>query len=235
MSGPERTSGDTRTDRRRRPQAVRFSRTLRAGLMHHQAGRLGRAEALYRKIFLADPEHADALHLLGVLAFQCGRMTAALQLIERALPALATLPEIHLNTAMFSQRRRRRSGPRYRRAITLVPDHGMAHNNLARALIEMGAPGEALGSAGRAAELIPDFAGAHANHAGAFRGLGGLPRRKRRCVAPWRLRRMRPDCTLIWGAHCISRNGSMKRSWRTGVSWRCGRIFGKPITISVAS
>jgi len=174
MSGPERTSGDTRTDRRHGPQAVRFSRTLRAGLMHHQAGRLGRAEALYRKILLADPEHADALHLLGVLAFQCGRMTAALQLIERALPVLATLPEIHLNhgNVLRSAGRAAEAVASYRRAITLEPDHGMAHNNLARALIDMGAPGEALGSAGRAAELIPDFAGAHANHAGALLGLG---------------------------------------------------------------
>ena len=138
--------------------------------MHHQAGRLGRAEALYRKILLADPEHADALHLLGVLAFQCGRMTAALQLIERALPALATLPEIHLNhgNVLRSAGRAAEAVASYRRAITLEPDHGMAHNNLARALIDMGAPGEALGSAGRAAELIPDFAGAHANHAGAL-------------------------------------------------------------------
>lgn len=141
--------------------------------MHHQAGRLGRAEALYRKILLADPEHADALHLLGVLAFQCGRMTAALQLIERALPALATLPEIHLNhgNVLRSAGRAAEAVASYRRAITLEPDHGMAHNNLARALIDMGAPGEALGSAGRAAELIPDFAGAHANHAGALLGL----------------------------------------------------------------
>ena len=67
-------------DRRHGRQAVRHSRTLRVGLTHHQAGRLDRAEALYRKIHLAEPEHADALHLLGVLAFQCGKMTTALQL-----------------------------------------------------------------------------------------------------------------------------------------------------------
>ena len=100
-------------------------------------------------------------------------MTAALQLTERALPALATLPEIHLNhgNVLRSAGRAAEAVASYRRAITLEPDHGMAHNNLARALIDMGAPGEALGSAGRAAELIPDFAGAHANHAGALLGL----------------------------------------------------------------
>jgi len=158
-------------DRRHGRQAVRHSRTLRVGLTHHQAGRLDRAEALYRKILLAEPEHADALHLLGVLAFQCGKMTTA---IERALPALATLPEIHLNyrNVLRSAGRAAEAVASYRRAVALEPDHGMAHNNLARALIDMGAAGAALESAGRAVELIPDFAGAHANHAGALLGLG---------------------------------------------------------------
>jgi len=174
MSGPERSSGEARVDRRHGRQAVRHSRTLRVGLTHHQAGRLDRAEALYRKILLAEPEHADALHLLGVLAFQCGKMTTALQLIERALPALATLPEIHLNyrNVLRSAGRAAEAVASYRRAVALEPDHGMAHNNLARALIDMGAAGAALESAGRAVELIPDFAGAHANHAGALLGLG---------------------------------------------------------------
>ena len=63
----------------------------------HQAGRLDRAEALYRTVLADDPDHADALHLLGVLAYQCGKPAAALQLIERALPSLAELPDAHLN------------------------------------------------------------------------------------------------------------------------------------------
>ena len=45
----------------------------------------------------ANPDHADALHLLGVLAYQCGKLAPAMQLIERALPALAGLPDAHLN------------------------------------------------------------------------------------------------------------------------------------------
>ena len=174
MNGPQRTFGETRADRRGGRPAVRFARTLRAGLAHHQAGRLGRAETLYRKILLAEPEHADALHLLGLLAFQCGKLTTALQLIERALPALAALPEIHLNygNVLRGVGRASEAVASYRRAVALEPDHGMAHNNLARALIDTGAAGAALESARRAAELIPDFAGAHANHAGALLGLG---------------------------------------------------------------
>jgi protein O-GlcNAc transferase len=122
-----------------RPRAG-LLRTLRAGLAHHQAGRLNRAEALYRKVLSADPNHADALHLLGVVAFQCGNIAAALQLIEQALPALAKLPDAHVNygNALREAHRPEEAIASYRRAIALDPDHGMAHNNLARLLIDRG-------------------------------------------------------------------------------------------------
>jgi protein O-GlcNAc transferase len=150
-----------------------ISRTLRAGLAHHQAGRLDRAEALYCKVLAADPDHADALHLLGVLAYQRGNIAPALELIERALPALGQLPDAHLNygNALHEAGRPSEAVASYRRAIALKPDHGMAHNNLARVLIDQGMLEAGLEAAQRAVALIPDFAGAHANYSGAFLGL----------------------------------------------------------------
>ena len=52
---------------------------------HHQAGRLGQAEALYRRILESDPSHADALHWLGVLCQQNGDSKTALDLIGKAV------------------------------------------------------------------------------------------------------------------------------------------------------
>ena len=40
------------------------------GLQHHQAGRLQAAEQIYRQILAVEPNHADAIHLLGVIAHQ---------------------------------------------------------------------------------------------------------------------------------------------------------------------
>jgi Tfp pilus assembly protein PilF len=40
---------------------------------HHQAGRLALAEPLYQRVLSAEPRHADALHLYGVLACRSGR------------------------------------------------------------------------------------------------------------------------------------------------------------------
>ena len=53
-------------------------------LEHHRAGRLAEAERQYREILAREPEHADSLHLLGVLALQAGDLGAALTLVERA-------------------------------------------------------------------------------------------------------------------------------------------------------
>jgi Flp pilus assembly protein TadD len=45
---------------------------LERGRDLHQAGRLNEAEGLYRQILAVDPNHADGLHLLGVMAHQRG-------------------------------------------------------------------------------------------------------------------------------------------------------------------
>src|SRR5262249_52149739 len=128
MASPEQIANARR--------AAGLMRTVRAGLAHHQAGRLNRAETLYRKALGKDPDHADALHLLGVVAYQCGKIAPALELIERALPRLAKLPDAHLNhgNALQAAGRPLEAIESYRRAVTLDPDHGMAHCNLAGAL-----------------------------------------------------------------------------------------------------
>jgi tetratricopeptide (TPR) repeat protein len=153
--------------------AAGLMRTVSAGLAHHQAGRLDRAEALYRHALKKDPNHADALHLLGVIAYQCGEIEPALQLIERALPGLAQLPDAHLNhgNALRAAGRLVEAIKSYRRAVALDPDHGMAHCNLAGALNERGAFEAGLESSRRAVALLPDFPGALIHQAAALKGL----------------------------------------------------------------
>ncbi len=49
----------------------------------HRAGRLAEAEQFYRQILAAVPNHADSLHMLGVLALQSGRPAEALPYLEQ--------------------------------------------------------------------------------------------------------------------------------------------------------
>ena len=64
--------------------------TIQIAIQHHQAGRLAEAERLYRQILSQQPDHADALHLLGVLAGQVGRFDVGVDLIRRAIAICST-------------------------------------------------------------------------------------------------------------------------------------------------
>ena len=55
------------------------------GLQAHQAGRLADAEAAYRRVLGLDADHADANHLLGVIAHQIGDHETAVELIGKAI------------------------------------------------------------------------------------------------------------------------------------------------------
>src|ERR1700730_17181355 len=71
-----------RAERRRQTASTA---DLTVALDHHRAGRLNRAEALYRKFLRKSPGHPDALHLLGVIAVLRGDAGRAIELIGQAL------------------------------------------------------------------------------------------------------------------------------------------------------
>src|SRR5439155_25858406 len=62
-----------------------FYSMMRQATQLHEAGRLAEAETLYRQILSANPGHLDALHMLGVIAYQVGRNDAAVDLIGRVV------------------------------------------------------------------------------------------------------------------------------------------------------
>lgn len=57
---------------------------LAQALDHHRQGRAAMAEGLYRAVLAADPDHPDALQLLGVLLAQQGRADDGEVLVARA-------------------------------------------------------------------------------------------------------------------------------------------------------
>jgi cytochrome c-type biogenesis protein CcmH/NrfG len=54
------------------------SELLATAFQHHQAGRLSQAEQLYGQILQQQPDHVEALQLLGVMAFQNGKTDDAI-------------------------------------------------------------------------------------------------------------------------------------------------------------
>jgi 2-polyprenyl-3-methyl-5-hydroxy-6-metoxy-1,4-benzoquinol methylase len=68
---------------------------LARGQKYHQAGQLPEAENCYRKILAIDPNHFEALHLLGVVAHQLGRSDLAARLIGTAIALHDQNPALH--------------------------------------------------------------------------------------------------------------------------------------------
>jgi protein O-GlcNAc transferase len=70
---------------------------MQVAVEHHQAGRLAEAERIYRQVLAQQPDHAGALHLLGVLATQLGRFDEAVELMQRAIRLVPDSAEVQYN------------------------------------------------------------------------------------------------------------------------------------------
>ena len=150
--------------------------TLEAALSHHQAGRLDEAKRLYSDILSQEPEHAVALHLRGVIAYQEGDLGRAVELIGRAIALRPGYAGAHnnLGIALHDQGKLDEAAAAYRKTLGLKPDHAEAHNNLGVTLKGQGKLGEAVAAHRKALELKPDYADVHYNLGIALHAQGKL-------------------------------------------------------------
>lgn len=132
---------------------------------HHQAGRLREAEQLYRRILSQHPEHADAVHYLGVIAHQMGRNEIAVDLILRAIALKPNYAEAHgnLGNVLKETGRLDEAIASYRQAIGFRPNYADAYNNLGNALKDKGQIDEAIAAYRQSIALRPNFSEAHTN------------------------------------------------------------------------
>ncbi|CAO3423708.1 tetratricopeptide repeat protein [Azospirillum endophyticum] len=162
---------------------VTLSQALLIALDHHQAGRAAEAEDIYRRILGADPEHADAMQLLGVLAAQTGRLAEARRRLRHAV---ALRPDGAGGLSNLAGVEQSADNPitavrLYARALHLMPDLADAHASHAGALRGTGQAQAALSAAGRALALAPGHADALANRAAALLSCGD-PQEAGRCA-----------------------------------------------------
>jgi tetratricopeptide (TPR) repeat protein len=129
---------------------------IHAGFGHHRAGRLSEAAEIYREILDADPEHPDALHLLGLLKRAMGQPAEAVPLIQRALVHLPLFADGHANlgNALCDAGRHEDGCISYETALRLNPDALAVRQCLVRTLYALAKRSQASGAAGDALRFV---------------------------------------------------------------------------------
>ena len=141
---------------------------------HYQAGRLQDAEELCRQVVAAEPNHPDAIHLLGVIHCQTGNTELAVEYIERAIALQGNNGVYHNSLGMVFkvQGKLDEAVACYRRALELMPDLAEAHNNLGNAFQGLGKLDEAIACYDDALRIRADYGDAHLNRGIAWLKLG---------------------------------------------------------------
>jgi len=147
---------------------------LNEAVQLHSNGQLEQAAALYRQVLTADPNSADALHLLGMVALQQGQAKTAAELIQKAIALHDREAAYHFHLALALQSLNDMQGAvaGYRRALALKPDDPDIYNNMGNALAAQDRPEEAVAAFRRALALQPGSVVAHNNLGNVQRSMG---------------------------------------------------------------
>jgi len=138
---------------------------MATALEYHRAGHLPQAEQVCRGILSVDPQHPQALNLLGVIALQIGEHAAAMDCLSRSVAIEPGVAKYHndLAAAQLNLRRLDDASASSRRALEIDPDYAEAHFNLAVILREQGKLEEAVESCKEALKIRPDYVDVHNN------------------------------------------------------------------------
>jgi tetratricopeptide (TPR) repeat protein len=173
--------------------ARKLDRTLQAGLQHHGAGDSADAEECYRQVLRKEPGHADALHLLGVLASQKGDYAESARLIRSAIQRNPKVSQYHgnLGNTFQLQGSLTEAIESYKKALSLEPGNQGFRHSLACALAQRGDLREAEEMFRQVLEAQPNFAEAHYNF-GRLVSRAGKHQLAEACYR--RAVALRPDC-----------------------------------------
>ena len=113
---------------------------MQKALQLHQAGRRQEAESLYRQVLGQQPNHAAALHFLGLLLHQTGRSEEGLDLIEQSVTLQPRNADFlnNMGTVMRDLGRVAAAVDFFRGAVDIRPDQLAARDNLGSSLKQLG-------------------------------------------------------------------------------------------------
>lgn len=124
----------------KRPVTARQTALIEQGIKLHNARRFVEAERAYQTVLRENPEHPDALNLMGVLAIEAGQHRIALDYMGKAVK-LAPGQAIYRNNlgnALILSTRPEEAVPHLEKAVKLDPDYAEAWSNLGKAWRQIG-------------------------------------------------------------------------------------------------
>ena len=136
------------------------SKRLLDAVALHQAGHLDAAETVYREILARVPADSNALHYLGLIAFQRHRHAEAVALIKQAIQISPRTPGFfcNLGNAQMGLQQYEEARESYQKAATLDSQFAVAHIGVGKALLACGQSAQAVAAARRAVACAPKFA-----------------------------------------------------------------------------
>lgn len=155
---------------------VTIEQAIEIGRQHQQAGRLAEAEQIYRQILALQPNHANALRMLGLLARQANRHDAAADLLRRAIAVNPSDVESYndLAIALSAQGRLEEATAALAQAVRLRPGAAQIHFNLGTLLANRGCDDEAIAAFRQALRLMPAYPSALNNLGNSLRTKGRI-------------------------------------------------------------
>jgi len=147
---------------------------LQKAIQYHKSGQFQKAEYQYKRILKTDPNQPDALHLLGVMAYQTGNLDEAVHLIKKAIQNNPKNPFYYnaLGAVFNAQGRHAEALSSYRSALQLDPDYADAFYNMGNSLQKQGKLDQAVSSYQRALEIDSNHVDAWYNMGNALKNQG---------------------------------------------------------------
>jgi predicted TPR repeat methyltransferase len=142
-----------------------LEKALESAMAMHRGGLASNAEAYYRAVLRAAPDHPRANHFFGVALHQMQRSAEGVEHIRRSLDALGDQPWAWNNygNVLKEAGRVAEAARAYEKAIALDPAMADAHSNLGAAFMTLKEYRAAESHFVRAIALDPTLAAAHAN------------------------------------------------------------------------